>query len=248
MEYRIAIPSYQRSETVKTKTLDYILNTCGVSPSIVDVFVANEKEYEDYKYLKDLNINIIIGKETLRRQRNFIDTYYPEGARIFCLDDDVEEIVQKKGNKTVTLKDLDTLIQIGFNECRKHKTKLFGIGAVTNHFFMNNKISTNLKYIVGCTFGQIITHNKLLQVTLEDKEDFERTIRYFDVYKKVVRLNMFAPKTAYYTEEGGMQVTRTEERVSKSAHYLIKKYPEYCSLNTAKKSSHVEIKLNNRAV
>ena len=70
---------------------------------------------------------------------------------------------------------------------------------------------------------------------------------YFDKYKKVIRLNMLAPKTNYYDEEGGMQVTRTEERITASALTLIKRYPNYCTLNTNKKSSHTEIKLNNRA-
>ena len=59
---------------------------------------------------------------------------------------------------------------------------------------------------------------------------------------------MIAPKTKYYDEDGGMQVTRTEKRVTASALTLIKRHPNYCSLNTKKKSNHTEIKLNSRAI
>lgn len=243
---RIAIPSYKRAKTLNEKTLNYLINQCKVNNEIIDVFVANEEEYKVYKSELKFNVNIIIGKETLRGQRNFIDFYYPINQKVLFFDDDIELLTKKTKDKTTPFFEVLKMAEIGFYECVKHRTKLFGICAVNNGFYMDNKISTNLKYIVGCSYGQIITHDTSLMVTLEDKEDFERSILYFDKYKKVIRLNMFAPKTNYYTEDGGMQVTRTEKRVKGSGMFLIKKYPNYCSLNT-KKSNHFEIKLNNRA-
>ena len=245
---KIAIPSYKRAKTLEKKTLKYLLSDCGVDKKCITVFVANQKEYEDY--LKEIpkDIKIVIGKETLRGQRNFMDFYYEINDRVLFFDDDVEGLYKKVKSKTKLFTDLSSLYKIGFNECLKNKTALFGVCAVNNGFYMDNKISTNLKYIVGCFYGQIITRDKRLSVTLEDKEDFERTILYFHKYKKVVRLNMLAPKTNYYDEDGGMQVTRTEDRVTVSALNLIKRYPEYCSLNTKKKSKHTELKLNSRAI
>ena len=243
----IAIPSYKRAETLKNKTLNYLLNKCNIKSNTITVFVANKKEYEIYKKTIPNNIKIQIGKETLRGQRNFMDFYYEKEDKVLFFDDDVEGLYIKSGKKTKLYTDLISLYKIGFNECLKNKTALFGVCAVNNSFFMSSNISTNLKYVVGCFYGQIITRDKSLSVSLEDKEDFERTILYFDKYKKVVRLNMIAPKTNYYNEDGGMQITRTEKRITASAFTLIKKYPNYCSLNTNKKSSHTEIKLNSRA-
>tara|TARA_R100000655_G_scaffold53707_1_gene91663 strand:- start:777 stop:1517 length:741 start_codon:yes stop_codon:yes gene_type:complete len=244
---KIAIPSYQRAETLINKTLKYLLQECKIDSKCITIFVANEKEYKQYKKILPEDLKIVIGKETLRGQRNFMDFYYEKGEKVLFFDDDIEGLYIKKGNKTKLFKNLLSIYKIGFNECIKNNTALFGICAVNNGFYMNKKISTNLKYIVGCFYGQIITHDKSLCVSLEDKEDFERTILYFHKYKKVVRLNMIAPKTNYYDEDGGMQVTRTEKRVTASALTLIKKYPQYCSLNTTKKSEHTEIKLNSRA-
>ena len=245
---KIAIPSYKRAETIVSKTLSYLLNDCSVDPSCITVFVANKKEFDDYKAKIPKGVKIIVGQETLRGQRNFMDFFYEVGDKVLFFDDDVEGLYKKKGNKTELFTNLNALYEIGFNECLKNNTAIFGICAVNNGFYMNNKISTNLKYIVGCFYGQIITKDKRLSVTLEDKEDFERTILYFHKYKKVVRLNMIAPKTKYYDEDGGMQVTRTEDRVTASAFQLIKKYPQYCSINTKKKSKHTELKLNSRAI
>lgn len=244
---KIAIPSYKRAETLKNKTLNYLLNHCKIKPESITVFVANDYEFNDYYKTIPKDIKIVIGNETLRGQRNFMDFYYDVNDKVLFFDDDIEGLYKKKKSKTELFTDLNGLYKIGFNECVKHKTALFGISAVNNGFYMSNTISTNLKYIVGCFYGQIITRDRSLCVTLEDKEDFERTMLYFDKYKKVVRLNMLAPKTNYYDEDGGMQVTRTEERITASALTLIKRYPNYCSLNTNKKSSHTEIKLNNRA-
>lgn len=245
---KIAIPSYKRADTLVSKTLKYLLSDCKININDITIFVANQYEYDIYKNKTPKGLKIIIGKETLKGQRNFMDFYYDINDKVLFFDDDIDGLYKKKGGKTELFTDLISLYKIGFNECAKHKTALFGICAVNNGFYMNNKISTNLKYIVGCFYGQIIKRDVTLCVTLEDKEDFERTILYFNKYKKVVRLNMLAPKTKYYDEDGGMQVTRTEKRVTASAITLVKRYPQYCSINTKKKSNHTEIKLNSRAI
>lgn len=246
---RIAIPTYKRYETLNNKTLNYLINVCKVDNNIIDVFVANEHEYSSYKKTDKFKVNYIIGEPTLKGQRNFIDFYYSENEQILQFDDDVQGVYKKLNNKkTEIFKDIISLSNLGFNECKKRNTKLWGICAVHNPFYMSNNVSYNLKYIEGAVFGQIITHDKSLSVSLEDKEDFERSIIYFNKYKCLVRFNGFAMETKFYTEAGGMQETRTENRVTQSALYLAKKWPQYCSINTKKKSKWTEIKLNNRAL
>jgi hypothetical protein len=247
MKYRIAIPSYKRSKQIKERTLNYLLNICGIKPNLIDVFVANEKEYEDYKYLEELGIKVIVGIVLLHKQRNFIRKYYEEGDFIMQFDDDIDSLKIKKGKKTVVLERLDEIINIGFNECLKHKTKIWGPSAVDNHFFMNNKISTNLKHIVGSCFGIIIDKDKSLDLVLEEKEDYDRTIRYFLKFGKVVRLNMIATKTTYYKGEGGMVDSRTKEAQDSAALYLCEKYPKLIKINKNRKSEYLELRLNNYA-
>ena len=42
---------------------------------------------------------------------------------------------------------------------------------------MNNETTTHLTYIVGCTYGCI--NRKSIQLTIDDKEDYERSILYY---------------------------------------------------------------------
>jgi hypothetical protein len=248
MNYRIAIPSYKRPKIIKEKTLNYLTNICGINPEVIDVFVANESEFEKYKYLLNNKVNVIIGVLTINKQRKFIRNHYNEGSLVIQMDDDIDYLTIKKAKKTVIFDKLDKMIKIGFNECHKSHTKIFGINPTNNHFFMSSKISTNLKLINGGFFGQIIDKDKYLDIFVEEKDDYETTIRYFLKFNKVVRLNMFSLKTTYYKGEGGMVDNRTKEEQHKSALYLCKKYPDYIKINPHRKSEYTELRLNSRAI
>ena len=246
MNYRITVPSYKRSKTINDKTLNYLLNVCSINPKQIDVFVANKNEYKDYEYLLKKNINIIIGHLGIKNQRKFILNYYNENSFIIQIDDDINYLTIKKNKKTEKFKGLDKLIQIGFNECLKNKTKIFGITPTNNHLFMSNKISTNLKFINGGFFGIITDKDKSLDININEKDDYERTIKYFIKFKKVIRLNMFSLNTTYYRGGGGMVDDRTVEQ-NKSSLYLTHKYPDYIKINLKRKSKYLELRLNNNA-
>ena len=107
---------------------------------------------------------------------------------------------------------------------------------------MHTDITFDLQYIIGAFWGVINTHDKDTYVTLDDKEDFERTIKFYIRDGKVVRFNGIGILSAYYTELGGMQETRTEGRVKRSGMELLQKYPMFCEFNKARKN-HFEIRL-----
>jgi hypothetical protein len=213
------------------------------------VFVVDEVEYGYYKFVcNKFGVELLIGKPTLHAQRNFINNYYPEGDLIVQIDDDIEAICVKIDDKKYDLvSDLDKLICEGFERCSEFKTKLWGIGAVLNPYFMKHTISTDLKYVGGGFWGEIIDHNKELDVVLEDKEDFERSIRYYKKFGAVVRFNGYSFKTNAYKGAGGMQETRTETRIQESVDWLLKHFPEYCVLNENRKK-HAEVRLIARPI
>jgi hypothetical protein len=94
-------------------------------------------------------------------------------------------------------------------------------------------------------------NNKDIQITIEEKEDFERTIKYYIKYKKIMRFNHINVATKYYKNKGGMQFINQSniniriENSKISAKYLSETYPEYCYLYTSKKSGIWEVKLRN---
>ncbi|QDP68038.1 MAG: hypothetical protein GOVbin3264_19 [Prokaryotic dsDNA virus sp.] len=242
---RIVIPSYKRSEVINEKTLKY-LSKCNIPMNIIDVFVSDEEQKKEYELKSKYNVNYIIGGKNITEQRNIIHTYYPEGSLILSLDDDIEEMQIKKNKELIPFYNIEALSKIAKNEMIKNRTKICGIYPVSNQFFMKNKVSTNLKYIAAGFYYFISEPDRTLLVELEDKEDFERSIRYFIKYNSVVRLEMITMKTKFYKGDGGLQATRTEERITKSAKYLAAKYPEYCKMNTGKKTGHAEVRLINK--
>lgn len=249
MNIHIAIPSYKRDQTIKNKTLK-LLDEYNVPPEVVTIFVADEKELDKYKAsLKDTRWadNIEVGRPGLSKVRNFIRTYYPEGTHLVNLDDDLMQVLYRVDEKTlkpVTNLEKDVFVR-GFDLAVESEANLWGIYAASNPFFMKNDFSVGLYYIIGSCWGHIVRHDKDLMLTLEDKEDFERTLQYYVKDGKVVRLDDVTVKSQYYTEPGGMQIERTTNRIRESAEYLTKKYPGLCTMYTRKTTGHAELRLRD---
>ena len=79
MNFRIAIPSIQRSKAIKEKTFNYLSKT-DIDYKKVDIFLSDENEIDLYKEsLKEYPVNFIItNKKHVNTQRNFIVDYYKE--------------------------------------------------------------------------------------------------------------------------------------------------------------------------
>jgi hypothetical protein len=92
----------------------------------------------------------------------------------------------------------------------------------------------------------VINNRKAEVRTIDDKEDYERSIKYYLKDGGVLRFNNVTCRTNCYKEPGGMQVERTKKRIHDSAVYLTKKYPNLCTLNTGKKSGFTEVRLKDK--
>lgn len=246
IDYLIAIPSYKRAETLKNKTLA-LLQKYGISPEIIYIFVANEDEKQIYQtILPPYYKKIVVGIVGMRAIRNFIQNYFPEEQKILNIDDDVQSIQKRLNDQECKeLEDLHTLIYEGFEIVEKYGCRLWGIYPLVNAMFMHNDITFDLQYIVGAFWGVINTHDPDTYVTLDDKEDFERSIKYYIKDGRVVRFNGIGIESAYYTESGGMEVSRTEARIKQSGIELLQKYPMFCDVNKMRKK-HFEIRLKDK--
>ena len=256
MEYRNTIPTISRSKKIKEKTIGYLLRT-DIDLSKIDIFFSNPDEIDDYKkQLKDLPIGNYIptNQKHIRLQRNFISKYYPENTFILGIDDDIQSIrIKINDKKTQELTQLNEFIINAFQVSQNNKSDLWGIGAVLNPFFMKNAVSFNLKYIVGCFYGWRNTHlSKNILSTekgsdgyLYGKEDYEKSIQYYIADGKVTRFNYVAPKTKYYSEDGGIQTYRTIENEGNGVNYLLKNYPSFCRKKNTKEGKYPEVRLKD---
>jgi hypothetical protein len=238
----LAIPSFKRPDCLLEKTVRY-LNTTDWQPTSQTVFVADMDEFHAYRPLLGTDWSVQIGGPTLRDQRQAIQCYYPVGDRVVCMDDDIDTLViRMTKRKLQPLVALDDLVGLAFPLAAGG---LWGIYPVANSLFMQPRVVRGLVYLVGCFYG--FTVEKTMPVTtLEDKEDFERTLQYFARDRFVTRLEWVAPKTNYYTQPGGMQETRTRVRVFDSAMDLARRYPQWCVLSEKEKSGWIELRLTDR--
>ena len=95
-------------------------------------------------------------------------------------------------------------------------------------------------------FTGVINNHKCEIRTVNDKEDYERSIKYYLKDNGILRFNNICCRTYCYKEPGGMQTTRTLNKIHNSALKLNKKYPNLCSINTTKKSGITELRLKDK--
>lgn len=279
--YIIAIPSYNRSDTIQTKTL-LVLQQNNINPLHINIFVANKEQYDIYKAAipQYLYGKIIIGLLGLKNQRNYINDYYQEGTHIVEMDDDISSIVKlitkkdtnkykanyndsndsndsktsrtsrtSKNYKLIKyikpITNLDVFIKHAFKTCTENGSFLWGVYPIANPHFMTDTITKDLRFIVGPMWGVINRHIKDLKLTIDEKENTERTLQHWTIDGIVVRFNNISIVTRYYKNKGGMQNEGKDRKIEalQSAHYLHDKYPGLTKIFLGKKSGIPEVKL-----
>jgi hypothetical protein len=235
-DYLIAVPSYNRVDGIKDKTLN-TLHKYNIPNEKIIIFVNTEeqkKEYEE-KIPKNLYGKIIATKQEkgIKNVRNFIVDYFPMNQKFISMDDDVIAFqqVNSKG-KLVNIKNLKELIKDGFGLCDELNYTLWGLYPVANGFYMKGQkpYTTDLRFIVGGFMGII---NKKRKVHLDWKEDYELSLEAYVKDGGVVRFNRVCVNHHLYTKTGGIGKSQ-EERMNdykRSAKWLIKKYPQLVKPN-----------------
>jgi len=248
-DWVIAIPSYRRATTLRDKTLK-TLEAHRIPVRQIHVFVANEEEYATYKETLTPGSygHLHIAEKGMAAVRNYITRFFPVGKPIFNMDDDITGFLEYSATARRNerpLRNLTAAISAGFAAAKRTGYRLFGFYPVANGYFMRpGAPSTDLRYIIGAVWG-ILNPGPILTVTIDDKEDYLRTVMMYILDGGVLRFNNIAPKTAYYKEPGGMQETRTMSRISDSAKAMVGAFPDLVKINLTKRSGMPEVRLRD---
>lgn len=244
-DWVVAIPSYKRAESIQEHSLA-VLKKYGIEPERIYIFVADKEEEADYKAKipKNLYNKIVVAQKGVHNARNKINEYFPVGKKIVEMDDDIKAFIEFDPNTKRHEKPLISLkriIERGFAEAEKHKARLWGIYATPNGFFMKDTVSTDLKFIVGCFWG-MINPGKEVHLDFSEKDDYLRTLLFYEKDGVVVRLNFVAPKTGYYKTPGGLQTNdKRKENQEVAVKELLRRYPDWVKRNPRRKSGFPEI-------
>lgn len=210
---RLAIPTYQRPEMIRKKTLAF-LEQAGYPADRIYLFVANEQEKELYTW-----DNIVVGVPGLVHQRNFITDFFDEGEIIVCMDDDVESIDCINNHFLGLVEYAVRLINIG-------EGGLFGIRPNTDGRLYTYKTTSHLAFIIG-SFN-IRRNHRSIRLTQPQKHDYEMTMLYFLRYGKVYRYNGAGVKTKYMKNAGGLMDEQRVANMQECVDTLCERYPGMC--------------------
>lgn len=235
---QIAIPSYKRAQALVSKTLAF-LQAAGVPDANITVFCAPDDVYQGLS-CHVINTHV----KGIAPTRNFIYAHYSPGTRVLCMDDDIEQVyLALSPKRTCELPEFTAFVSNCFVACAARGIALWGIYPVLNPYFMHPAVSMDLRFICGVFHGIIIPPDvNLRTVHVAVKEDYELTLKHFNAYGAVMRVNGVAVKTRYYKNAGGCQEYRDTEVSSAAAATLLREYPHQVRAHK-RKSGHAEISL-----
>lgn len=246
--FRVAIPSYRRAETITKKTLPLLINR-GIDPAIIDVFIVPE-DADAYRPITAAGANVVpLSPVGLAPNRNHIARHYPPGTSLVEVDDDLSDIQRRLDDKHLApVSDLKSFFGECFEAADASGVALWGLYPVLNPMFMRAQSTLGLAFCVGSLWGVTLRHRDCELVEMEEKEDYERSMRFFLADGAVLRFNHVAAKTRYYREPGGMQEDRTIERAETAVAYLTALYPSLCARRPSRKAGFPEMRIRVRPI
>ncbi len=218
--YKIVIPSHNRSQMIKEKTLKYLQDE-GVLLNLVYVFIAPDELLEYKSGLGHLNVNVIEGRLGLKENLNYIAEYFDEGDRLVRMDDDIKHLIDKNNNK---IPSLNLFIRDCFESMVATEARMCGINPSKNPFFYTDTLSTDLKFCAG--FFRCYLNTKFCEkreYTL--LEDYETTIKYYNYSFAINRMNNIGGVVNYKSGKGGL--IRKPNQKQNEVNRFLKEYPKY---------------------
>jgi hypothetical protein len=245
-DLQVAVPSHGRAATVNAKTLALLADR-GVPADRVRLFVTPE-QLADYQAAVDpgLVAEVLPGAYGLAAQRRHIALAYPEGTHLVQLDDDLADVRERLNDKEhAPVPDLAALFAEAFAMCHAAGAGLWGVYPVLNAMFMGTGATTDLRFCIGQLWGVVNRHDPELATELANKEDYERTLRWWHHDGVVVRLNNVAPKSRLY-QPGGLQAADQPDRRNlnrREVQWLLQRWPDNVRVAKRRGKMGLEVRL-----
>lgn len=239
----IAIPSLKRAKYIHEEgTLKFLKGK--VDRNLIHIFVANEKERDEYykEIPKKMYGEIVIGELGLFQQRSFIKKYFDAGMHVVSFDDDVQGMLAYKGEGIKELDEftrLEELILASEELLIEKGLTAWSVTMSSNPFYMDNAISINLRILLGTCHGYIVSDDQsrydILPYATKYKinsgvEDILETLNRFTLDGHVLTWSNICLDTNWKGNEGGIQSQQSEKKrevmQKLSIKRLAKDYPD----------------------
>ena len=228
-EYVMAMPSLGRAKIMTGMDLLEGL------PCKKFIFVDNTKERRAYRRVVGKRAEVIDVHATSpwgpSHIHNRILDYFNNDTHLLTVVDDLKGVYtldgsKKNGLRKLTVEEISRVIVRGFADCRKVKTKLWGVVAVKNSFYMKNTVSSRV--FINDGFCGVIVGNLRWDEDQRLKSDYDYGIQHVVEYGCVVRYNSICLDAPYQSSmEGGATSYRTQEMERESIDRLKDKWPHF---------------------
>jgi hypothetical protein len=242
--FKVAIPSYKRSDVIMDKTLG-TLRRGGVALSDIYIFVVDD-EKESYQRTCP-GYQIIVGLRGKVEQISFIQGFFAFDTNIVMIDDDITQIYKPLTEKTKEeILDLPSLFCRMILRMGIERVTICGCYPVDNikFAFNNPEVTTDFRYLIGVL---TIIKNKKDPGLLVDSadilhEDKIRTLKYYQKEGKTLRFNHICFKTSYFAKGGICSAVEDRfKKHSEQSEELCKKYPDFFRIKKTRSSKVVDI-------
>jgi hypothetical protein len=222
--YEIAVITGGNSILLRDTTLN-ILKAYQIPYNKITVFLQTKSEEEIYKTnLLSSTYGKLISTDTRTKAElyNWIQSYYIPGTPIVYVKDCIKYILEYGTHGIQPLKSLIHLIKLGFSECTKLETCMWGVSPTIESASRN--IHHGVSYLPGSLWG-FINPGPLIQVTQSILEDYERCIKVYKRFGSLVQCAMII--AVEYT-----QLPVPTRRYEKALDRLLKNYSPYITIHS----------------
>jgi TET-associated glycosyltransferase-like protein len=215
----VVVPSYARADTCAQDTVATLLRG-GVPAEKIQVWVGDGGKPEilaAYRAALPAGTQLFSAPFGLAPARNAISTAWPAGARLVHCDDDIRAIkcLSSDGKRLDDVTNLDHFFSAAFQYAAAQWCGLWGLSPVVNPFYMRNQWRAGLYFAIGQCFG--VVNDPKLMLRHSAKEDYERTLLYYERDGAVVRINSHVAQTRPMRgHPGGMQAANPNRRADEA--------------------------------
>jgi len=237
---KIIIPSFNRPHQLVAKTLQLLKD---VPRDKIVVMCSSFEQSIEYKKILGENYKVQVSfTNGIGQKRNYIRQYALKNniKYLMSIDDDINAIATHE-DKELSSDEVYKMILRGFYETEQRNLSLWGICGYSNTFFLKDKTTVDLKFIIGNFYGTIIDEVRpIILSPYSLLEDYYFSCKHFLREGGVLRLNGYGTKTNFAKNRGGLQDRFTsDERLlaeSRICDNMLEEMPE----------GMVSIKMKNR--
>lgn len=252
LDYRVAVPCWGPPKRLLRRTLPMLLGG-GVPGSAITLYV-HESDPHGASY-RDIAAGVgaraVMNPDRgLPSQRALAIADQPAGARVVAVCDDVTRIFRPTGEGRVeTVHDVDAVFREMFDHAEEVGAFLWGMRATPRFWFdWSPTVRTGLWFIFGSLYGYVNRPgHPVNRITTQYKEDYERSLRYWDHDGTVCRADFYAPDSRIRQTSGAIgrgDARRRGER--EEADRLVREWPGLVRHNVRRSGEYAEILLSKR--